>query len=617
MDGLPELSAAASVRFAGDRALPLKTESAGPVVRGLLAALVCAHAREAVDIQIILGPRRRPAKFPSHAPAGEITQRRRKAAEHTFDCSVRVAAAADLPRARSLINGVVAALRGLETTGLHLLLRGTSVRSFAEARSPFLWPSRLSASDLVPLTAFPTGELPLPGVPNPHPLLLPVTRAHPRHGRMLGSALSSTALRPVALSESDSLRHLHLIGPTGTGKSTVLGNLAIQDMHAGKAVVVIDPKGDLVEELLARIPAHRRDDVVVLDPVDEAPVGLNGLRGGVHAERSADVLLGTFHALYAESWGPRTHDILHASLLSLARRGDASLALIPLLLTNPGFRRSVVGPQITRDPMGLGSFWAWFDAISDAERATVIAPLMNKLRPLLLRPGIRGIFGQRRPRFDVTDVFTHQRILLVSLARGRLGPEAAQLLGALTIALVWDAATARAAASARRRPVSVFIDEIQEYLRLPGDLSDVLATGRSSGLQLHLAHQSLSQLPAAIREAVLANARSRLMFQLSARDARELARASRDQVVAADLQSLPAFEAYAALLASGSPLPWVSVRTAPLPAPTSNPADVRGRSRARFGQSLSQVEADLLGLISPQRPVDERLGRSQRKRGVT
>lgn len=615
-DGLSQRSVAASLRFVGDGAVPLKTDSSAPVVRGLLAALTRAQGLESVDIQLILGPRRRPNRVGAGTPPGELHVRRRKAAEHSFGCSVRVAATADVPRARSLINGVVAALRGLETPGLRLHLRSASIRAFDEARSPFLWPSRLSVSDLVPLTAYPIGELPLPGVPSPHPLLLPATAQHPMRGRRLGTATASATERDIAITEGDSLRHLHLISPTGTGKSTVLANLAIQDMERGKGVVVVDPKGDLIEELLARIPTSRIDDVVVLDPLDDAPVGLNGLRGGPDAERAADVLLGTFHALYADSWGPRTQDILAASLLTLARRGDASLALIPLLLTNPGFRRSVVGSIVKQDPMGLGSFWAWFDSISEAERQTVIAPLMNKLRPLLLRPGIRGIFGQRHARFDVADIFSRQRILLVSLSRGRLGPEAAQLLGALTISLVWDAATARAATTAKRSPVSIFIDEIQEYLRLPGDLGDALATGRSSGLQLHLAHQSMSQLPNSLREAVLANARSRLMFQLSTRDARDLAATSRGQVTADDLQSLPVFQAYAALLVGGSPAPWVSVTTRPLPPPVSDPTDIRARSRRQYGQPLSDIEADLLSLSAGDRAEDERLGRTPRQGGA-
>ena len=604
---------AAALRLSGARHLPLKHDATETAIRGMLAGLSQARARETVSVQVVLGPRFRPSIAP------DVVAHNRRATtlkhnEHRFGCEVRIAASTRDPvRTRTLINGVSAALRALEVPGVRLHLTRTTTSAFSRASSPWFWRSVLSVSDLVPFTGWPLGALPLPGVPAAHPRSLPTSTMVPSSGRRLGMSTGSAKQRPIALSFEDSLRHLHIVGPTGVGKSTLMGQLALADMAQGRGVVVIDPKGDLVADLLARVPDHRVDDVVVLDARDQAPVGINPLRSQ-DPELAADTVLGVFHSLYADSWGPRTQDILHACLLTLARRGDASLVMVPLLLTNPGFRRSVVGRVVKTDPLGLGSFWSWFDGISDAERQAAIAPLMNKLRPVLLRPGLRAVFGQRTPRFDLIDVFSKHRILLVNLAKGSIGSEAAQLVGSLVVALLWQAALSRVAvAAAKRSPVMVHIDEVQDYLRLSGDLSDALAQARGLGVGFTLAHQHLSQLPTAIRDAVMANARSRVTFQLSGHDAREIAKTTRGELTHDDFEALPAFTAYASLLVSGSPAPWASLITQPLPPATRNPASILARSRAIYGTELSEIEADLLGLSTPTGRFNDHLGRTRRQ----
>lgn len=602
-DGTDDLSAATSVRISRNRHLPLRAVDPTDVTRNLFGVFASTGTSEVLRLQLVLGPRTRPHRGPQiDGVARTLVQA--KHGEHGFGCVLRIAAQSGTEvRARELIASAAAALHVLEVPGVAISLCRTSKQSVVAVRSPFLWPLWLSINDLVPLLAWPVTIDPdedLAGVPPRHPRLMPATRQHGREGRSLGvagSSLATGSIRRVRLSVADSLRHTHVLGVTGTGKSTLLAQLVLSDITQGRGAVVIDPKGDLVDDILARVPEDRRDDIVVLDARDHSPVGINPLRH-VEADLAADSLLAVFRSLYADGWGPRTSDILHASLLTLARRGDASLVMVPLLLTNPGFRRSVVGAQVKADPLGLGSFWATFNGWSDAEREHNIQPLLNKLRQVLLRPSLRGIFGQRHPRFDITDVFTKQRVMLVALGKGTIGPDAAQLLGSILTTHLWHATTQRIQTPVtERKPVMVYIDEVQDYLRLPGDLGDALAQARGLGVGFTLAHQELGQL-GSIKSAVMANTRSRVIFQAAPADAREMAAAFGDgKLTREDFRALGAFQAYAQPLSGGSTAPWVSLVTEPLPEPRRSAATLRAQSAARYGQPLDAVEADLLTLV--------------------
>jgi len=208
-------------------------------------------------------------------------------------------------------------------------------------------------------------------------------------------------------------------------------HLILQDIESGHSVVVLDPAGDLVQDILARYPSDRLDELVVIDPKDAAPVGVNPLYRPKQPALVADQLLGIFTQLFKDSFGPRTADVLGASLLTLARWGEGSLAVLPLLLTNPGLRRRIVGS--TADPLGTGPFWAWYERLRDAERQQIIAPSLNKLRAFTVRPDLRAVLGQVQPRFALTDLVSNRRVVLVNLAKGQLGPESSALLGTVIL----------------------------------------------------------------------------------------------------------------------------------------------------------------------------------------
>ncbi len=587
------------------------------ISRAVLTALAYVRRGERLSIQWVLGRPFTPVAVPNQlenasreswlgalllAPFGpppvmDVEVRnalRTKQAEPGWRVVGRVAVKAKTKsRERQLVRQVVGALRSAEAPGISFWVRPTSASRVIEARVPrWRMPLRLNASELATISTWPSGltsELPVAMIGS---RLMAPSAAIQRSGRIIGKATFPGRERTLALSPIDSLRHLHALGPTGTGKSTLLLNLITQDMAAGRAVVVIEPKGDLIADVLKRIPPERIGDVVLLDPADtERPVGLNPLAlGGRSPELAADQLLGLFHSLYAAHWGPRTHDILGASLLTLARLPGMTLSALPLLLTDAGFRRRVVLGVV--DPIGLEPFWAAFEAWSETERAAAIAPVMNKLRPLLLRPEMRAIVGQTRQSFDLRRVFTERKILLVDLSKGLLGPETSALLGSLIVSQLWQAILGRAAiAPERRHPVFVYVDEFQDYMHLPLDFADALAQARGLGSSFHLAHQYMHQLDPAMRSAVLANAQSRVAFRLPSEDARLIAAGS--VLAPEDFQSLGAFQCYMQLVAKAAVQPWCSASTLPPGKPISDPGVVRVASRSAYGVDRAEIEADL------------------------
>ena len=494
-------------------------------------------------------------------------------------------------RQRSLAEHVLGALRTAEALGVNLRARRVSRPSLDTGRAGV----SLNVLELPALAGWPAGKTSALPVERSRARTRSASKLIPRSGRLIGEEIGSG--RAVALNGSDALRHAHVLGPTGVGKSTLLLNLIVRDLEDGRGLVVVEPKGDLIAEVLARIPERRIEDVVLVDPTDRQVVGLNPLATvGLSPDLVADQLLAVFHDLYAASWGPRTQDILHSSLLTLASQEGSTLVELPLLLTDPTFRRRLVG-QLD-EPVALQPFWAGFEAWTEAQRTEAIAPAMNAVSIEWLRTfcNLRAVLGQSEPRFDVRQVFAEKKVLLVNLAKGAMGSEAAALLGSLVVSQLWQATLERSRVEpARRHPVFVYIDEFQDYLRLPTDLAEALAAARGLGVGLTLAHQHLHQLKPEMRSAVLANARSRVCFQLAAEDARLIAAGS-PEIEAEDLMELDAFEIYAQLVAAAAVQPWLSARTYPASQVSSDPAAVMRSSRDLYGRERREVEAEIANL---------------------
>jgi hypothetical protein len=612
---------------------PLATGQPEASARGLLTALASAQDDEVLVLRWVLGPVHRP-KAPrprrslddlglgvpdwlSDAVTGPTAADDPEARAAQFDkqgqpgwqAALHIAVGAiGRRRQRQLLAAVASAVRVSQAPGAQIGFRPTARRSLAGRGLPRGRSLLVNTAELRGLAAWPLGateELPVERersrLLRPSPLLT-------HTARVLAVTTYPSAERPLGLSAADALHHLYALGPTGVGKTTLLLNLICQDIDDGRSVVVIEPRGDLVTDVLARVPDHRLDDIVVIDPTDPSPVGLNPLAvPGVDAELRVDHLVTVFKGLWAESWGPRTEDILTSGLLTLAKQPGMSLAALPLLFSNDGFRAQLTADL--DDPLGLGPFWAWFEALPPVDRAKVLGPVMNKLRAFLLRERLRRVVGQSSPRFDLRDVYRRRPVVLVNLCTGTIGPEAAALLGSLVLSQLWQTILGRAAVPVERRhPVMVYVDEFQQYLHLPTDLADVLAQARGLGVGLTLAHQHLAQLHPAIRAAVLANARSRVVFATNHDDAQALVR-NAARLNAADVVGLGRYAVYASLLAGGEATPWASARTLPPPAPLRDPEVVRDRSRQRWGTPRGVIDAELQVLARGGIPQPRRDGR--------
>ena len=236
--------------------------------------------------------------------------------------------------------------------------------------------------------------------------------------------------------------------------------------------------------------------------------------------------------------------------------------------------------------------------MKDTERRTEIAPVMNKLRQITYRPGLRNVLGQSEPKFSLADLFYKRKIVLVPLNRGLIGAESARLLGSLIVGLTWSLALSRASiAPEKRHMVSIYIDELQDYLALPTSFSDALAQARGLGVAYTVAHQYRGQLPPDIRAGIDANCRNKIAFGLNSDDAKDMA-AQAPELEPLDFMMLPRYEIYASFQSGGKSTGWISGRTLPPPPPIRMAAELKAESMKRYGVPAEETEAELIRMMT-------------------
>jgi hypothetical protein len=424
-----------------------------------------------------------------------------------------------------------------------------------------LGPGFLTAGpELAALAALPQ-DLAVPGLDRARAKSMPAPVAVPTGGRgvtVLGDA--EIGGHPAALAVPDARYHLHMVGSTGSGKTTLLANMIVDGILAGRGTVVIDPHGDLVTDILDRLPSSVADRVVLFDPDQPNPPTLNPLEGLDH-DLITDNLVSIFGSIFVKAWGPRMDDVMRVSCLTLLKHANVTLQHIPPLLTSAQFRSEMTVDL--DDPEGLDGFWGWYDEMTPALRSQVIGPVLARLRSFLLRDFVKRSMRFPKSSFDMGKVLDGG-VLLVRIPKGMLGEDTSRLLGSLILAKVWQAATARAAIPVdQRRDCQVVLDECQNFLTLASSLDTMLAEARKYRLSMVLAHQDLAQFPKELLAAVSANARNKVYFTCSPEDARILARHTMPELDEHDLSHLDAYTAVTRLVVAGRQTPAFTMRTRP------------------------------------------------------
>jgi Type IV secretion-system coupling protein DNA-binding domain len=355
------------------------------------------------------------------------------------------------------------------------------------------------------------------------------------------------------IKQADRLSHMYVIGKTGTGKSTLLQTLALQDIAQVRGMMLIDPHGDLAERIMGSIPPTRRDDVIYFNvPDPKQPFGYNPLKH-VREDKiplAASGLMEAFEKMWPDAWGVRMEHVLRNALLALLEQPDATLPDILRLLNDKEYRAAIVD-RLRNDQ--VQRFWRdEYDHYPPRLKAEAIAPIPNKVGAFLADPILRRILTSPGTPIHFRRIMDEGKILIVNLARGQVGEDTASLLGALLVTTAALAAFSRAEVpEATRRPFLIYLDEFQSFTTR--SLATMTAELRKYGIGVIAAHQYLTQVEPPVIDAVLGNAGTIIAFRLGPRDALALSGEFQPKFGQIDLANLPNHEIYLKLMIDGAP----------------------------------------------------------------
>ena len=399
------------------------------------------------------------------------------------------------------------------------------------------------------------------------------------------------------IKEKNRRGHMYVIGKIGTGKSTLLANMVISDMQNGNGLALIDPHGDLAEEVLHFIPKERMEDLIYFNAGDlEYPIAFNLLEKA-DPEYHHLIAYG-FISVFKKIWGPagfwglRLEHILRHAVLTLLEYPGSTPLDIPRLLTDKDFRKIVL-EKVSHQQ--VKEFWLFeFEKYSAWMRSEAIAPILNKIGQLLTTIPIRNIVGQKQNSFSIREVMDEGRILIVNLAKGKIGEDSCALLGAMIITQIQLAALSRTnLPEQKRKSFYGFVDEIHSFLTQ--SFADILSEARKYGLHLVLAHQYIEQLEDNLKAAIFGNVGTLISFRVGAEDAKYLAREFYPEFNESDLVNLPNYYIYLKLMIYGLSSRPFSAVTLPLNnTKTAHYEEVVELSRKRYGRPKAEVEKEIL-----------------------
>lgn len=392
----------------------------------------------------------------------------------------------------------------------------------------------------------------------------------------------------------DRRRHMYLIGKTGMGKSTILENMIINDIHAGKGVAVVDPHGDLAEKIMQFIPTSRINDVVYFNPADiEYPIAFNVVE---YVEEQhlrnlvASGLIGVFQKLWADSWGPRLEYILRNAILAVLDYPGSTLLAVTRMLSDKPFRKKVI--EKIQDPI-VRAFWVnEFASYADKFASEAVSPIQNKVGQFLSSSVIRNIVGQVKSSIDIREIMDEGKILILNLSKGRIGEDNSALLGAMMITKIQLAAMSRVDQEEKdRKDFYLYIDEFQNFTT--DSFANILSEARKYRLNLIMAHQYIEQLGEKVQAAVFGNIGTLVVFRVGAVDAEALKPEFMPTFNEEDIVNLPKYEIYLKLMIDGiASEPFSAMGLPPLPDSemTGNEEKVIKVSRERYASKREVVE---------------------------
>jgi len=375
------------------------------------------------------------------------------------------------------------------------------------------------------------------------PIPNPVTFFAKTNFRERGSAFGIKKL--------DRRQHMYVIGQTGTGKTTLLQTMIQQDIKHGEGLAVFDPHGDFIEKVYENIPKERLADVVYLNvPDPNCAYGFNPFAGVPPQRRTlaASGILEAFQKIWATTWGPRLEHILRNAFLTLFEQPSASLEDISALFNNDIFRRKAVervtNPQVRK-------FWnEEFEKFSVRYRMEALGPVQNKIGAFLIDPVIHRVITTRNHSIDIRKIMDEGKILLVNLAKGKIGGDNSALLGAMLVAHIGLASLSRAdTPENERRDFYLYLDEFQNFTTL--SMANMLSELRKYRLSMILAHQYLSQVDQGVRDAILGNVGTVISFRLGLRDAELIEKEFYPKFSREDIVNLPNYNIYLKLMIDG------------------------------------------------------------------
>lgn len=398
----------------------------------------------------------------------------------------------------------------------------------------------------------------------------------------------------------DRTRHIYVVGKTGTGKTVLLENMAIQDIQNGRGVAIVDPHGEFAERVLDFIPSNRANDVIYFNPADlDYPLTFN-IMEQINPEYRylvASGLMGVFKKIWPDVWSARMEYILRNAILALLEYPGSTLLGINRLLADRDYRQKVI--ERVTDP-GVKAFWNnEFAKYPDRFREEAVAPIQNKVGQFITTPLIRNIIGQVRSAIDMREVMDKRKILIANLCKGKIGEDASQLLGALVITRLQLAAMGRAdIPEEKRNDFYLYVDEFQDFST--DAFATILSEARKYHLCLTLAHQYIAQLDSMtdrgkstkVKDAIFGNIGTMIIFRVGASDGEFLEKEFSPVFIIDDLVNLPNYNIYLKLMIDGvASRPFSASTLAPFPEPEKSFRDTIVRiSRERYTMPRKKVE---------------------------